>query len=532
MRIIFILCLLAVGFAFAQSNIDITINTDTKKVTVETVDPYFPHFTVGHHRPDSTLTFICQQNLCQANLPAFTRLKTAGYFFDGEMGIYHLSAGAVPTNVSDSLILNFYVPGKSVLLKGKIFAQQGKISFDNYFTAREFPLFWFVPDKYQVELVAINELDTIQVVYAWADSIGLALLDTVSKITSQTIKKIGKVAPLFWHKHLSKWEGATYTLIVFLNAPPVGLEHFNSPFVGINPNYLNLTADVITHELLHSLIGKATMPLAYLQADGRFRPTDALGYYEGLTVYLTQRFLPWQTFVRNLGWIVSNAKLLMENDLRIVSLTDKKYESYYFKGYLFWFVLNSKFNFIDDWIKWLFEKKLINRSIPVPTNMDSVLTWLSEYDRKIGDCAVEIISGKYMQIADLLLAENGWQPIYFKDDPSYSWAYIGPYPLYQGGMVLPIDTLNIPAGTTPKYLLTASGGKLELKLPRQGKLTLGMKIITASPDSVVTIIMSNGDTVQTSKNPKFSDGSDYFISGKINLNKNNRHFWRKHCLDF
>ncbi len=519
---------------WSQQQLYVGINNDINQVEVINIiyDAYQPHFTIGHHQPDSCLKLTTDKYriIYQGNLGLMKREKPSGYFpakYDGRVGVYHISSGVVPADLQDSLHLNFFIPQKSVLIKGKIFREKGTITFKDYFEAREFPFFWFDTDKYRTELTPLNHLDTIQIVYAWVDSSGFSLLDTVRNSLLQAINTIGKIAPHFWHKHIQHWgKIEKYTLMVFLGTPPLGLEHFSSPLIGINWDYLYTTTELTIHEMLHSFIGKATIPREYLVGDGKFYSTDVLGYYEGLVSYLADRMLPKEKFASILAWNVSNAKMFNENDLRAVSLTDKKYESYYFKGYLFWLVLNSKFDFIDNWIKWLFEEKLTNRSIPVPTNMDSVLTWLSEYDHRIGNYASAIISGEYMQIADSLLTANGFEPLYFKNDSSYCWAYIGPYPLYQSGMVLPVDTFNIQHGVIPVKVV-AKNDTFPLFLATKEKgWSAGQKLMEQHPDSVFTVIMSNGVKVKTSKNVYFPDGTDYFMNGKINNIESS--FWKKH----
>ncbi len=519
-----------------QQLLYVGIDNSADKVSVVNIryDGYRPYFTIGHHQPDSCLKLTPDkyQVIYNGYLPLMQRNNPSGYFpadYQGRVGFYHISSGVVPANLQGSLRLNFFVPQKSVLIKGKVFREKGSVTFKNYFEAREFPLFWFDDDKYQVELVPINRLDTIQVVYAWADFGGFSLLDTVRQSIFQAINIVGKVAPYFWHKYIQRWGNVgKYTLMVFLGAPPLGLEHFSSPLIGVNHNYLYTVTELAIHEMLHSFVGKATMPKEYLSADGKFYPTDALGYYEGLVSYLADRLLPTEMFANILAWNVSNAKVVAENDLRTVSLTDRKHESYYFKGYLFWFALNSKFDFIDSWLRWLFEEKLIRRSIPVPINMDSVLTWLDEYDHRIGNYASNIISGEYIQIADSLLTANGFEPIYFKNDSSYCWAYIGPYPLYQSGVVLPVDTFNIQRGVVPIKVITKNDTLPLFLATKEKGVSAGQKLMEQYPDSVFTVIMSNGLKVKTSKNAYFPDGTDYFMRGKINNIKSN--FWQKHLL--
>ncbi|MFA4873109.1 MAG: hypothetical protein WC659_04195 [Patescibacteria group bacterium] len=467
-------------------------------------------YTPGYHSADSTLGVLTFDSVA-VRLPELGRNNSCGQH-DG-IGLYHLTSGLVPEKFGDNLQVTFRASGKVIFCRGEIFREEAELEFPNLFTAREFPIFWADSTNYSVDYFPLNNLDTVRTVFIWTDS-GKALLDSARILIAEAIREVGNYAPQFWHKHLQNWGGSHYTLTVMLGTPYIGLEHLNTPFAGVSKEYLPLLKPLIVHEMFHSFVGKSLMPASYVNLVG-YHPTDALGFYEGLTTFISQRYTIFPVeFIQDLTYSWMRTDMSKGRDLIELSYVPGELESPYWNGRIFWIAMIGKIN-IDDWLEWMFEKKLIDRNIPISVSMDSIYTWLSDYKAGVGDYAQRIIHGEYYHDADSLLQYHGYRKTYLRD---YSINYIGPYYwrdgkvggyIYEG-----MDQYHLPLDYKFSCILSGSDS---LSLGPNGD---GMKLLRQFPDSLFSVLVTSSrgrEVIKLSKNLYFPSGESYYFEGKIHF---------------
>ena len=404
-QVVFLLGIFISLQSFAVQRLQVEVKGDSVWMQCEHSIQTFN--TPGYHSVDSTLGALAPDS-AEAKLPEISRGRSCGQF-EG-VGVYHLTSGLIPENFSDSIHVTFRAPGKVIFCQGKMYRGEGDIIFPNLFVGREFPIFWAHSTNYSVDFFPLNSLDTVRTVFIWTDS-GRVLLDSARVVVAEAIREVGKYAPQFWHKHIQYWGGSQYTLTIMLGVPAVGLEHFNAPYVGIPRGWFFIMKDLTIHELFHSLVGKDLMPASYFKFVG-YHPTDVLGFYEGLTTLIGERYLEFPAGIQwRLAHALAMANMSTERDLIKLSYVPGELESPYWNGRLYWTAMAEIID-IDDWLSWLFESKLINRDVPVPIMMDSIYTWLNEFKPGCGDYAKKVIAGEYYHDADSLLQYHGYRKVY------------------------------------------------------------------------------------------------------------------------
>lgn len=510
-----------IGLVYPQTKQSLLISFPDSSVTIHRGGNYtFPRFTPGNHHPDKSLIFTKTGNTFKALLPIFQRGLSSGRLASAV--IYHISSGPVPTRLCRPLSVTVQIPkGKVLIWHGKIWhGRQATLKFPSYFVAREFPIILVPNDKYLVRTSDFNRIDNLTGVYVWEDSAGKSALTSAFQAVDSAAYAIGDLAPGYWHSHIENYNHSPYLLTVFITSERVltGLEHYNSPYVVAPPQLIR--EDGVYHTLLHSLIGKALIPEAYTLTDGHYLPADILGLYEGLTTYLSERYVR-QNFPAYLSALIYRAKLRPEwDDLRSISF-DTEYESYYGKGYLFWIYLQSEGLNVDLFTRWLFSLRLSQTRFPVRVDWSKLVDWLSEYDKRIGRLAADCVSGSYIEKGFNALENNGWKPIPVWEVPYWYNFYIGPFAVKPGGLQLPTDQFSA-TDAFPLYLYY--GGKRLLISPDSGNPAL--QLIKSHPDSSYEIEFSDGFMRRVPNKLRFLDGSPYFMQGTINI-KGHEKFWEK-----
>ena len=497
-------------------SVSFTDTTVTIRATGKTVSP---GFTPGNHHGDKFLFFKKRHNRYQAMLPDFQRGMSSGKF--GSI-IYQISSGVIPAKLSAPLTIKISIPsGKVLVWGGKIWrGKRARLSFPSYFVAREFPIILINKGKYLVRATPFNRVDHMDVVYAWDDSSGKAALTGAFQAVDTAAANIGEFAPTYWHRYIQDYNGRRYLLTYFITAKPIvtGLEHYNSPYIITTPKYIR--EDGVFHTLFHSLVGKAIIPRAYRYFDGGYQTSDILGLYEGLTTYLSTRYVR-NNFASVLSAMLYRARLRPDlSDLRMIGF-DQEWESYYSKAYLFWLYLEENGLNVELFSKWLFSIRLINQTFPVQAEWPDLIGWLNSYDKRIGQLAERSSRGAYLDAAFRILREKGWQPIPLKDMPAWYDLYIGPYSVRPGRPQLPTDIY--PATSAyPAYLLTGDS-KLKIEPDRDNA---ALRMIKDHPDSLFNIEFSDG-IIRQIRDKLSLGGEPYFMDGTISIDKNNERFWHK-----
>ncbi|MFA4818754.1 MAG: hypothetical protein WC621_02850 [Patescibacteria group bacterium] len=527
-KLLFCLIVLAAINIFGQNRMLVSFTDNTVTVKLTTKNVAFPQFTTGNHWIDTSLTFKkVKSKTYQARLFPFKRESGSGKI--GKSIIFHISSGPVPKNMNQKLSVTVNIPkGVDLFWYGKMWTgKQAKVCFPNYDTGREFPMYLLEKDKYQIKPSALNKVDSITVVYCWQDSLTHSKLNDVMAATDKAIANIGQVAPTYWHKRVQNYGGAKYGLIHYISEPMFGLEHFNSPYVVTSFYYHNLAEQGVFHEVMHSLWGRSIGAKEYAMSDRRFHTSNSIALIEGLVTFLAMKYTPQDYFAGWLSIMAYRAKLAQNcNNLRLNPFCDSKFETAYNKGYMFWLFLQENGLNIDLFTSWLFQIKLINKPFPVKIEFNDIICWLKEFNKKIGELADKSCQGKYLNKAFDMLQANGWKPLPISQVPYWYDSYIGPYPIAGVTSKTPIlpndDYPTLAAGVYPTYLVTATG-KLKINLEKDNP---AVKLLKQFPDSLFMVEFSNGQLIKLKNKLKFSDGTEYFMHGTIDYNKNPA-FWRR-----
>lgn len=502
----------AVFINAANKNIiSIGFSATTVKVQISANRITYPRFTWGNHGDDLSLIFSKVSDDYQADMPKFKRGFGSGLIGDGAIIIYQISSGPVPKDLSAPLTVRVNIPaGKSLIYHGRVWEKGiAEVEFKNYFTAREFPIILINNNQYIQRSVRLNRLDSFHAVIAWVDSLSKSQVPAAAQVIDSAASKVGQLWPGYFHHHILLYDGVRYLLVYIISRDVVtGLEHFNAPFIVTVPNFITL--DGAVHTMLHSSIGKGAGPAEYSEADGKFHPSDALGFYEGLTVYLSMRYVR-HDFAANLSAQLYRAKLLAScNDLSKMSTCGSSIEKWYGAGYAYLIYLQSQGLNVQLFAQFLYTLELRNKPFPLTMHWSDLLHWLAVYDPRIGKIAADSYKGKYLAVFDTLRAK-GWKPIPVYQVPRWYDLYIGPYALTPGGVQLPTD--NYPATSAhPKFLLNTDGSKVALA-PKMDNP--GLMFIKAHPDSSFRIEFSDGSIKTVPNKLKFADGSDYSMHSVI-----------------
>lgn len=468
-------------------------------------------FTPGKHFIDSSSTLFVERNgIYKAEIPTIQRFFSFGQ--DKGMGFYHFTAGPFPSNYTDSLEVVFMAPGKTIFCKGQVFLEEVKLNFSNMFVAREFPICWAPLDSF-------NFFSDSNFVFFWGDSSGRAMLDGAKDIATTCSGIVPNLAPNFWEKRITHWQGAKYCTAVFLGTTQsYGLEHFNSPLVCVPPRSLDRLDNQIIHEMFHSFVGKAVMPTNYTDIFGG--KTYTLGVYEGLTSFIEAEYTAknLDDLADVIAMHLSAAKAEKRGLIKTsADARNNRGSEYYSQGFLFWLVMSQSVN-IDSWTNWVFEQKLIDDALPKPIELLDIFYWLDKYQSESGDYAMKIYDKEYLAIAESLVYKNGFEPMLF-DSSSYFPYYFGPYHVGDPPYTFTaIDTLGL-LNLHPEYVLV-EGDSLKM-----GWYGPGTKLVNQYPDSVFQVVFSYGPkndkfiTLSGRKRTSFPDGSRFFFQGKINLEK-------------
>ena len=383
--LVFLFVLFGASASYSQSRMVISF-TDSSVVVGIKGRVIVPGFAPDMHHPFE-LQFRKNGNSYEASLPDFQRGVSAGKF--GSI-IYQISAGVVPDNLDKPLTITVSVPEGKVLIWGCRTWREGKaqLTFSDYFQAREFPIILVDRDKYLMRSSRFNQIDSLNVIYVWEDSLTYAALPLAFQIVDTAAFNFGHFAPAYLDKYVlryfspSKKQKKNYLLVYFITNRPIvtGSEHYNQPFVITMPRYIK--EDGVSHTLFHTLFGKSIIPKAYVLPSGHYFPANSLALYEGLTTYLANRYVR-DNFSAALSALIYRAKLRTDLDIEDISL-DSKFESYYGKGYLFWLYLEANGLDVVLFSKRLFDVYLINSPFPYLTDWRDIIGWLKLYDERIG----------------------------------------------------------------------------------------------------------------------------------------------------
>lgn len=464
-----------------------------------------------------TLSFKKEGDIYSTTFSDFSRGMAAGKIQD--VSLYNFSAGYVPRDLRKPLHTRVsFSKGKTLIWCGESFTTQVEQNFSSYFVAREFPLVLVPTGKYIKRVSHFTKRDSMNVFYVWEDSLTKAVLPTAFGVVDSAADIIGRIFPKYLRKIIN-YGGHGYSLVIIINKKIVtALEHFNAPYIVTVPQYI--TVGGVLHTLLHSFIGKSVIPSEYMRPDGKFYPSDALGFYEGLVTFLSLKYE--RNFSARLAGTIFRAKINPEcSDLTKVSVCGAGLEKWYADGYLFCLYLQSLGLNMEEFTHWLYEDELFLRPVfPIQIHWSDVLGWLSKYNPEIGKVASEVYKGDYISLAFDTLKVRGWSPIPVWKIPRWYDFYIGPYPLDPNGVVLPTD--NYPAGH-PMYLLNA-GKKMHLKAETSNP---ALMLIKSHPDSIFNIEFSDGSKREVENKVKFSDGSWYSMHCIIGINESNKRFWHE-----
>jgi hypothetical protein len=419
-------------------------------------------------------------------------------------------------------VITVQVPnGKILVWGGKVWRPgTAQLKFASYFVAREFPLILIPAGQFQIKTARFNSLDSLQAVYAWTDSLSRTQLPAAAQALDTAAALVGSLAPSYWHKFIVNYGRYPYTLVYIINNQGVvtGLEHYNSPYAITVLSFISVEG--LLHTFLHSLIGKATIPEEYVQADGHYHAADALGFYEGLTTFLSTRYAA--DFPASLSALIYRAKLRAAcQDLTELGGCGADIEKWYSAGYLFWVYLQSQGLDVELFSRWLYTVELINQPFPVRIRWTDVITWIRDYDQNLGKIAAASYQGKYLSAAFTSLQAHGWSPRPVWQVSRWYDFYIGPYALTPGGVQLPTDNYPVTKAY-PHFLVNSDGSKL-LLAPQIDNPAL--VLIKTHPDSLFVIEFSDGVRRRVANYLFFADGTPYFMHGTIQLNDQNRRFW-------
>ncbi|MFA6995433.1 MAG: hypothetical protein WC249_03450 [Patescibacteria group bacterium] len=498
----------------------------------------WPKFTPGNHNPDSSLSFRQQKNVSLgpswgAALPKMQRGFSSGKMNDGHGSvIYNISSGPNPADLSAPLKVSVNIPrGKDLFFHGRIFGGPKKIDsnlkvvtekFSDYFIAREFPIILLDQGKYLIRCSKLNNLDSLKVIYSWTDKPSQAkLLDAFVAVDS-AVKHIGQLAPNYWHKYVANFDGVEFTYLYIIGDIVTGLESCGSPYSITGPQFIS--EEAVYHTLLHTFVGKFCMPKEYMADDGHYHPSDALWFYEGLTTFMGLRFSSGNLddFANKLAGNLYRAKLA-NNITDLGDLAhDQKWESWYAKGYLSWLPLQEIGLDAEALVSWLFEKKLIDIGRSYIQSAD-IMDWIHEFNPVAGELASKNYQGAYLPEAWRILAEAGWSLAPLKESPRWYKYYLGPYSI-KPGIQLPTDDYPILSGY-PEYLITADS-KLVVEAEDNDE---ALKLFKSRPDELFQIEFSSGEKLMLKDNFTFTDGTPYFMFGKIksDLSQKQKYFWHK-----
>lgn len=523
----FLVFLLVIITVTSQAQNRMTVSFTDSSVAVEIKGKtVVPGFAPDMHHPFE-LTFKKTGSIYQAALPDFQRGVSSGKF--GSI-IYQISAGVVPRNLDQPLTVTVVIPkGKTLIWGGRIWSKgKVKLTFSDYFQAREFPIILVSQSNYLMRSSRFNKIDSLNAVYVWDDSLSQAALPKAFQAVDTAALRFGYFAPTYLDKYVMRYfspagkQKKNYLLVYFITSRMIvtGSEHYNQPFIVTPLRYIS--EEGVSHTLFHSLIGKAIMPRTYRQESGHYFPANSLGFYEGLTTYLTNRYVR-DNFSASFSALIYRAKLRTDlQDLEEAAL-DFKFESYYGKGYLYWIYLEANGLNVELFAKCLFGIWLINSPFPTLMDWHDVIRWLTLYDKKIGLLAEEAAHGGYLNSVFQILKTNGWKPIPVHEVPRWYDLYIGPYAVTPGGINLPTD--NYPETTAyPVYLINTDGSKLKIEPKKDNAALLFIK---AHPDSSFQIEFSDSTRCLVANKLKFKDGSPYFMHGEISSNDSNINFWKK-----
>lgn len=515
--------LLAIFLCFAtliSGGQQITINLSGESINIDLHGQpgVFPSFTPGNHHPDNSMSFTGQRyGLYRAAWPEFSRGKSSGKL--GDVYIYHLSSGPVPLPLQDPFSITVNFPATHTLIWHNQAWEDGEavVMFRDYFTAREFPLILVPKGQWQQKPSALNRVDTMQVFYLWTN-------DSLSKYLPQAIEAvdtaandIGLFAPSYWHKRLQNYDGVIYALTYIISEKIVtGLEHINSPLCISSPFHMKPYA--VDHTLLHSFIGKGMVPKSYMKSDGGYHPSDALGWYEGLTTFLANNFIR-HDFADYFSANIFRAKLEAGQD-SLPKLWDTRIEAYYAKGYLFWIAMELQGLNVHLYSQWLFSIYAATKPFPLEVEWKDVVQSIYVFNPELGRKAEILAGGKYLEAFDGL-KERGWSPIPLSEMVRWYDLYIGPYPVTPGGIQLPTDQYDLISSYPVALIL--EGKELPLEPKKDNK---ALRIIKDNPQTAYSVRFSDGKSRAIKDDLSFQDGAPYFMSGHLELNAQNIYFWR------
>ncbi len=520
-----------IRFSEYSDSLSVVVNSRAKIVT-------WPRFTPGNHCPDSSLSFTLGRNdpvssFWVAILAKRKRGQSSGRV-SATASIYHISSGPLSPDLSLPLQLELEVPAtKDLVFHGRIFSGEGQApsssriiteKFSDYFIAREFPVILLDTGKYFVRYSRLNRLDSIKVVYSWVDKLGQAKLSEAFAAFDSAASQIGQLAPNFWHRYIQNFAGAEFTLVYIISPDLItGLESCSAPYLITTPQFIS--EELPYHVLLHTLIGKFCAPAEYRADDGHYHPSDLLGFYEGLTTFLSLRFSSGDltAFANKLAGNLYRAKLAPDYvDLRELAY-DQKWESWYAKGYLFWLSLQAAGLDVPAFVSWIFENELINSGRTF-IQFSDILNWLKKFNPAVYELAAKNYQGDYLAAAWQILATAGWSPAPLKESPRWYKYYLGPYPITPG-VQLPTDDYPVLAGY-PKYLITPDGSKLVIEATDDDE---ALQLFKSQPDQLFLVEFSSGEKLKLKDNFCFSDGTPYFMFGRLktDLSQEQKVFWRK-----
>lgn len=486
-----------------------------------------PQFTPGNNRLDDFLSWQKVKGGYRAVLPIFQRGMSSGRLRSDlyRSAVYHISSGYVPARLSAPLLIKVTIPkGKALIWVGRVWKNKNQAvqRFSSYFVAREFPIILVDEGSYLVRTSRFNRIDSLTVVYVWHNNAGKAVLPEAFRAVDTSALRVGYFAPTYLDKNIKGYAKRKYLLTYFLTDRVVtGLEHYNTPYIMAVPRFIRI--DGAFHTLFHSFVGKAIIPKSYMSATGQYSPSDLFGLYEGLTTYMSMKQLPLEgnSYASFLSSFLFRAKLKSNlNDIRLIS-SDLDFESCYAKGFLFWVWMEANGLDVNLFSQWLFSIYLIDKPFPFQADWSDVLKWISIFDKRLGRIAQESSPGDYLAGAFYVLQQKGWEPLPLKDMPDWYDLYIGPYSVRPGRPQLPTD--NYPAiSAYPVYLID---GDVKLKI-EPDKTNAALRKIKDNPDTEFKIEFSDGQVRAVKDRLLFSDGSPYFMNGKIDLKKDPA-FWAR-----
>lgn len=521
---IFLLVFLSsVSAQIEPDTISIRVSLSEISVSVSSDNYLMPNFTPGLHHTDYSLDFKeTGKNKFSASWSKYSRLGSSGRL--GDVFIYNISSGPIIDKTREEVVVRIDFPQSHDLLwRGLAWRDTtAEYRFKDYFFAREFPLILVPRGQYIREKSALNRIDSINVFYVWSRAGLEENLDQATEAVNMAASDVGLLAPAYWHKNIQNYCSSQYTLFYIINDEVIsGLEYINSPYSVTVPKFIR--PEMVVHTLIHSLVGKSLVPSSYVADDGKYYPSDALGFYEGLTTFLANRHIR-QDFPAYFSAQIYRAKLeAQENDL--TRLADSPLETYYAKGYLFWLNLQAQGLDVELYVKWLFGIYLSQKDFPIRMDWPDVISWLTAFNPNFGRIAAQSYRGQYLDVFRFL-EQFGWQPISVSSISRWHDFYIGPYSVLPKGVQIPSDNHpNISA--YPQILILQNGKELPIEAKKEN---LALSLIKQFPDSLFSVRFSDGMVRKIKDKLLFSDQTPYFMHGtiKVDSQDNNRiAFWRK-----